>query len=128
MSAIDVVDVAKTRLTAAGFSPVRTRPLTDNEEGMRIVRLPSTPTQTYMDGAQDIAYLFAVYVRYADEEAAIDQGEAVSDALLVSDMRSQNGSYQLTSISIYSPLQKVENTNGKYTYMVGFRADITIGG
>lgn len=121
---IDVVDVAAKKLEAAGITPVRLRPLMDGEEGACLRRVPSTVTATYMDGTQEIAYLFELYIRRESEEQAITECEAAINSLDMAFLASENGSYRFISNSIYSHLTEVEKKEAKHTYKVGFRTEI----
>lgn len=122
---IDIVDVVAKKLEDAGLTPVRLRPLKNNEEGICIRRIPSAVVATYMDGTQEIAYLFEVYVRYLDEERAIIECETAIGLINMANLPSANGSYRFISCGIYSHTTEVERrTDGKRTYKVGFKAEI----
>lgn len=121
---IDLVDVAATMLEESGLAPIRIRPLMDNEEGVCIRRVPSTVTSMYMDGTQEIAYLFELYIRRESEEQAINECETAINTLDMATIASKNGSYRFISCSIYSHLSEVERTAPQHTYKVGFRAEI----
>lgn len=123
---IDVIDRAADALEAVGISPVLVRPLASKEEGVTIRKAPSTVVQTYMDGQQDVSYLMTVYSRHESESKAIEECELAADVLREADLSSDNGSYSITSVEVYSDVTDISHEDGLHTWAVGIRANITI--
>ncbi len=128
---IDIVDVASKRLKAKGYEGVGVKRLSDVSEkgGIAVRRIPSTTTGSYFDGARDVAYLFQVIVARESEVEAIDECCEIGDTLPTMDLASENGTYRITSVAVYTDPQELElSEGGFYVWEVRFKAIITTKG
>lgn len=122
---IDLPDVLAKRLREAGFGDAKTRKLSDvSKGGIAVRRYPSTTRARYYDGSRDVAYVVQVVVARESEEQAIEECEAIARIVPTLDLRSENGSYDMTSCDAYTDPQEI--TTG--TWEAKFQASITTKG
>lgn len=127
-TAIDLVDVLAERLREAGFDDAGVRRLADLDRGgIAVRRIPSTTTATYYDGFRSVDYLCQVVVARESEAAAIDECAEIAQTVPTLDLTSQNGSYRLTSVGIYSDPQEISQPeDGIHVWAVRFKAIMTL--
>lgn len=125
---VDIVDVAAKRLREAGYPDAGTKRLSEvSTGGIAVRRIPATTTGIYYDGSRDVAYLFQVVVVRESERQAIDECCNISERLPHMDLTSENGTYLITSTSIYTDPQELSLTDGGLSvWEVRFKATITI--
>lgn len=124
---IDLVDVAAKRLRERGYADASVKRIAEiGGGGIAVRRIPATTTGTYYDGSRDVAYLFQVVVARESERDAIDGCCSIADLLPRLDLSSENGSYLLTSVEVYTEPQELELTDsGQTVWECRFRASIT---
>ena len=127
MKSIDLVDVAAKRLREAGYANVGVKRLAELKDGgIAVRRVPSTTTGTYFDGSRDVAYLFQVVVARESERQAIDECCGIAGMLPFLDLSSENGTYRLASVGVYTDPQELELTDsGMTVWECRFKAVIT---
>lgn len=127
VKSIDLADVAAKRLREAGYADAGVKRLADvSDGGIAVRRLPATATGCYFNGARDIAYLIQVIVAREPERQAIDECCEIADLLPRVDLESENGTYRLTSASVYTEPQELGlNENGMTVWECRIKAIIT---
>lgn len=124
---IDLADVAAKRLREAGYADAGVKRLADvSGGGIAVRRLPATATGYYYNGSRDVAYLIQVIVARESERRAIDECCNIADMLPRLDLASENGTYLITSASVYTEPQELGlNENGMTVWECRIRASIT---
>ena len=128
---IDIVDVLAMRLRGIGKKKVSTRRLADVTEGGGIVIRRQQPIKkaTYFDGSRDIDYIIQVVVVAEAEDVAIDECYDLAHVVPTLDLESENGSYTLTGVGVYSDPRELELTGSLNTAWEGrFSASMTTKG
>ncbi len=128
---IDIVDVLAMRLRGIGKKKVSTRRLADVTEGGGIVIRRQQPIKkaTYFDGSRDIDYIIQVVVVAEAEDVAIDECYDLAHVVPTLDLESENGSYTLTGVGVYSDPRELELTGSLNTaWEVRFSASMTTKG
>lgn len=128
---IDIVDVLAMRLRGIGKKKVSTRRLADVTEGGGIVIRRQQPIKkaTYFDGSRDIDYIIQVVVVAEAEDVAIDECYDLAHVVPILDLESENGSYTLTGVGVYSDPRELELTGSLNTaWEVRFSASMTTKG
>lgn len=130
MESIDLVDVAAKRIREAGYHDAGVKRIADlSSGGIAVRRLPATSTGSYYDGSREIAYLFQVVVARESERRAIDECCGIASMLPNLDLSSENGTYLLTSVSVYTEPQEIElSGNGNAVWECRFKALVTTEG
>ena len=101
--------MAAKRLREAGFADASTRKLAELKRGgIAVRRLPYTVIDSYFDGTRCLAYPIQVVVAREGELQAIDECCAIADLLPMADLRSENGTYRITSCEVYTEPQELE--------------------
>lgn len=123
---IDLPDILAKRLREFGFD-AQVKRLADADNGGMVIRaLPATIRARYYNGPVDMQYLVQVIaVRESEEQARqeIDEIAWIAPSL---DLTSENGSYSITSVDIYSlPQETRPPERGYYTWDVVLEAIIT---
>lgn len=105
---IDFADVLALRLREAGLADARVARLADvSAGGVAVRRMPSTVTAEGYDGTRCIDLVCQVAVARESELQAVEECQAVADMARSLDLRSQNGSYRLTSAQVYTEPQEL---------------------
>lgn len=105
---IDFADVLALRLREAGLADAKVARLSDvSRGGVAVRRMPSTVTAEGFDGARCIDLVCQVAVARESELQAVEECQAVADMARTLDLRSQNGSYRLTSAQVYTEPQEL---------------------
>lgn len=128
---IDIVDVLAMRLRGIGKKKVSTRRLADVTEGGGIVIRRQQPIKkaTYFGGSRDIDYIIQVVVVAEAEDVAIDECYDLAHVVPTLDLESENGSYTLTGVGVYSDPRELELTGSLNTaWEVRFSASMTTKG
>lgn len=107
---IDLADVLARRLREAGYEDARVRRLDAVKDGgIAVRRMPSTCDATYYGGGRSMQYVVQVVVARESELDAIDDCCAIAGMAPDLDLASENGSYALTSIEVYTEPQELES-------------------
>lgn len=107
---IDLADVLAKRLREAGYDDAKVRKLDAVKDGgIAVRRMPSTCDATYYGGGRSLQYVVQVVVARESELEAIDQCCAIAEMAPELDLASDNGSYGLTSIEVYTEPQELES-------------------
>lgn len=124
---VDFADMAAKRLREMGYSDASTRKLAEVKKGgIAVRRIPSTVTGRYYDGTEAVSYLVQVVVARESEEQAIDECEDIARRLPAQDLASDNGSYSLTSVTVYTEPQELEMKGFPCVWESRFQANMTI--
>ncbi len=124
---IDFVDVCAKRIQEMGFKDAKTRKLSDiSEGGIAVRRLPSTTLASYYDGTKVIAAIAQVVIARESERQAIEEAEEIAAELIEKDLSSENNSYSLSSVDVYTFPQPLEVNNKVSVWEFKIRAEITI--
>lgn len=107
---IDLADVLAKRLRESGYEDARVRRLDAVKDGgIAVRRMPSTCDATYYGGGRSLQYVVQVVVSRESELDAIDDCCAIAGMAPDLDLASENGSYALTSIEVYTEPQELES-------------------
>ena len=108
---IDLADVLARRLRDAGYRDASVRKLDSVKDGgIAVRRMPSMCDATYYGGGRSLQYVVQVVVARESELEAIDQCCAIAGMTPDLDLESENGSYGLTSIEVYTEPQELESS------------------
>lgn len=106
---IDFAEVFAKRLREAGYKDARLRRLSSIKKGgIAVRRMPSTTTDRYFSGERSIQYVVQIAVARESEPQAIDECSDIANLADALDLKSENGSYTLTSVEVYTEPQELE--------------------
>lgn len=128
---IDIVDVLAKRLRETAKERISTKRLADiaDEGGIVIRRQQPISKAKYFDGSRDLDYIIQVVVVAEAEDAAMDRCYELADSVPTLDLGSENGSYDLTGVGVYSEPRELELTGSLNTACeVRFCASMTTKG
>lgn len=130
MTSIDIVDVLAKQLRGIGKKKVSTRRLSDVTDGGIVIRRQQPIKKTtYFDGSRDLDYIIQVVVVAEAEDVAIDECYDLAHVVPTLDLDSENGSYTLTGVGVYSDPRELELTGSLNTaWEVRFAASMTTKG
>lgn len=107
---IDLADVLAKRLREAGYADAKVRRLDAVKYGgIAVRRMPSTCDASYYGGGRSLQYVVQVVVARESELDAIDDCCAIASMAPELDLESENGSYVLTSVEVYTEPQELES-------------------
>lgn len=125
---IDFAEVCARRIREMGYADARPRRLVDvSRGGIAVRRMPATTVAEYFDGSRDLQVVAQVVVARESELQAIEEISDIAERLPSLDLSSENGSYRVTSASLYTPPQELDNTKGASVWEARVRAEITVG-
>lgn len=119
MARLDVLEVAKAQIMAAGMSPVVTSLADSMRHPEAVILSPGVPTahKRYWDGSGSTSMRITVIVKRVSEERAVaDAAEAARVMRREKGMESQNGSYRLVSCDAEHPRFLQWDPQGRYLY------------
>lgn len=106
---IDLAEVLAKRLREKGYKDARVRRLSSIKKGgIAVRRMPSTTTDRYFTGERSIQYVVQIVVARESELQAIDECTDIANLCENLDLKSENGSYALTSVEVYTEPQELE--------------------
>lgn len=123
---IDFADVCVKRIRELGYKDAKIRRLIDiHKGGIAVRRMPTTTVTTYFDGSKELSVVVQVVVARASELQTIEEIDDIAMSLPEMDLSSENGSYKLSSASLYTAPQELDNTENVSVWETRIRAEIT---
>lgn len=118
MARCDLIDVVRGCLESAGLSPVFSK-MPDGrrhpEATVVSFGVPAVEVVDYAGTERDVLRVTVIVKRISEERAMADAAEA-ERALRTSPLESQNGSYDLASVSAERPRPIPWDESGRYVY------------
>lgn len=123
---IDFADVCVKRIHELGYEDAKIRRLIDvHEGGIAVRRMPTTTITSYFDGSQDLSVVVQIVVARESELQTIEEIDDIAMRLPDMDLSSDNGSYKISSASLYTAPQELDNTEGVSVWETRIRAEVT---
>lgn len=124
---IDFADVLAKRIREIGYKDAKTRKLTDiSKGGIAVRRVSQAVINSYFDGEEDMELITQVVVARESELQAIEECEDIAQKVLLADLESENNSYRLTSVEIYTHPQELTTQSSVAIWQFRVRAEVTI--